>query len=215
MLYLSHPNITAGLYRVLNIVDGTNLVLDSDPFYGLGHAFGVQFQFAWRYTETLGSGLAVSSPAGQENWLKLSAQNINAQSVIASDSFFVREAPTGAQLLSLNGGDHTGQETNNPSISIQIVPAWVSKGGVTHVSLANHSVADRNDFDWITGYGVGDDVPVADAESSGILASSGDGMKYGALSYKTGYGGDDVFLVDFSIDYDTTGPSVTISAIGS
>ena len=215
VLYLSHSNITDGLYQILSIADGTKLALNPDPFYGLGHAFSVNYQFGWRYSETLGSGFAVSSPTGHRNWFKLSAQNVNAQSVITTGDFYLADAPTNADLLSLNGADHNLGATNLPDIALQIVPAWASKGGVSHVRLVNHTQQGRNDFTWTAAFDQNADVAVAQAETSGLSVSAPDGMKYGALAFKTRLDGSGDFIVDFSIRYDTTGPGVTLTAIGS
>ncbi len=65
LLYLSHPNITAGVYRILTIPVAGFVTLTADPFAAGGlDRTGVSFQVVWRYATDTNTAPIVSSSGG-------------------------------------------------------------------------------------------------------------------------------------------------------
>lgn len=211
-IYLSHASITDGFYRINTVVNGTTITLKNDPFAGGGSQTTISYQVAWSFIENMGTAPIVSSGAGTQNFFKARVQDGSANQTDASDSFYVRSAPTGSAYIALDGLDYTGQTFADPALTLAILSAWTNNGGISHVELANHSVQTVNNFTW-TGGGV-EERTLAAAETAGLTASAGDGIKYGRLLFKTQAGGT-ALGVDIDVTVDTAGPSVLFTAYGA
>mgnify|MGYP000622118681 CR=1 FL=1 len=205
-LYVSHGTISDGLYKIATLVSSDRVTLENDPFAGTQS--NISFQVAWAYrTSALNS-----SAGGTENHFKADLEDAGGNNTQAEDSIFVRDAPSGADYVELEGGTFTGTTANDGALTLQILRSWTNNGGVSNVELANHSGQGVNNFTWQSGGGAGE-VALATAEA-GLNASGGDGAKYGRLLLKAATGGLAVG-VDFDITIDSAGPTVSLAAFGS
>lgn len=202
-LYLSHPNITPNLYIIESIQGDGVVTLRNNPFSGLGNLSNIAFQIGWSYTVTIG--------AVGRNYIKVRIEDQNDLATQIEDSYFAAVAPFGADFISLNGGNYTGQVTKLRSFPLQILPAWAHKGGISHVELGPHSVQGANHFTW--GDSTTTERTIASAELSGIKVDSTDGAKFGRLLLKTRSNGTSLGI-DISLVVDTLGPTITLSAFG-
>lgn len=209
-IYLSHASITDGVYKIASVVDGTDITIESNPLDGSGNQTAVAYQVAWSWIGDTSAAPISSSSGGVENFWKFDAQDALSTVTQQEDSFFVRDAPTGADLLEIEGVDYTGQAVSDNLLTLNILRSWVNAGGVSHVEMANHSVEAVNNFTWTSGGGTGE-VTLAVAEA-GLTADAGDGIKYGRLVLKGAPGSSYTVGIDFSITVDTTGPSITLGA---
>ena len=210
-IFLSHASITDGIYVIATVVDGTTITLRSNPFSA--DQTGVAYQVAWKYEQTAGTAPIASSGAGAINYFKAFVQDGSALTTEAVDSFYVRDAPAGADYVALDGGSYTGQTFNDTALTLAVLAAWANKGGVATAELVNHSGQAVNNFTW--GDGGTQERPLTAAETAGLLMSVGDGNKYGALRFRSLEGSASYVDVDLSAVLDTTGPSVVFVAFGA
>ena len=213
-IYLSHATITDGIYLIASVVDGTLLTLVSDPFAGGGDQTGISYQVGWAYTQDAGTAPIVSSGAGTQNYFKVDAEDVNTNATEQSDTFYVRDAPAGADYIALDGGAYTGQLVPDTALTLAILTAWANKGGIATVELADHSGQGVNNFTWTSGGGTAERT-VALAETSGVTATAGDGMKYGRFLFRSLAGSASTLGVDFSVQLDTSGPTIVLTAFGA
>lgn len=212
-LYLSHVSIAAGLYKIGTIPVAGQITLAANPFNGLGNKTGVAYQNGWRYAAVLGTAPLSSSGAGQENFFKVRAQDSVGNQVDASDSIFIRDAPSGAAYVAIQAKTYDGSATTNLlNNTFDILGAWTNRGGVSHIALANHSTQSRNDFTWTTG-GTTEKTTAA-AIAAGLTVAPGDGMKYGQLLLRDLSGSANAVAVDIAINLDTTAPVITMQIFG-
>jgi hypothetical protein len=212
-IYLSHAGISAGIYIIAGIPTAGWVTLRSDPFAGGGNRLNIAYQVGWAYNETIGNAPTVSSSGGTENWFKARVADASGVQAQSEDFFWARNAPAGAQYIALDGLAFNGNPiVTDPNLTLSILSGWANKGGVSHVELAAHSAQGVNNFTF-GGGGTGERTITA-AEGAGLIATGGDGVKYGRLLLKTIDGGQ-ALGVDFSVTVDTTGPSLTLRAFGA
>lgn len=209
-IYLSHANITDGLYIVDSVVNGTNVTIKNNPLNGASNQSNIFYQAAWSKTLAAGVAPSVASAGGTQNWFKGEAQDANPVVSQLEDSFFLRNAPAGATFVSIEGGGYSGGTVSDTALTLAVLASWVNRGGVAFVELANHSVQGVNNFVWTSGLGTGE-VALATAEN-GLTISGGDGQKYGRLIFKAMSGSGLTVGVDIDVDLDTTGPSLVLLA---
>lgn len=203
-MYLSHGLITDGIYAIASVVDSTDVTITGNPLNGQGNQSSVAYQVAWKWEGPAGSVGTGSDASGVNNFGKADAEDGAAAGTQLEDSWYVRDAPTGADYIELQGGDYTGQTVNSFSLTLDILRAWANTGAITHVEMANHSGQGVNNFTWTTGGGTGEKT-LADA-LGGLTAAAGDGVKYGRLLLKGIAGSSTPVGVDISIAIDTAGP---------
>lgn len=215
LLYLSHASITDGRYRIINVdADGQRVLLAQNPFDGGGIKTGIAFQVAWRYLFTAGTSPSASSPAGAINYWKFDGEDDVQNKTQQQDLFYIRDAPTGAAFIAIDGKPYDGSGTTGDNTpTLDLLPAWASKGGVSHVTLANHSVQGRNDF--LFGDNTVTERLLATALGSGLKLSAGDGAKYGRLLLRSLTSATFERAVDIAITLDTTGPQITLFLNGA
>ena len=212
-IYLSHASITDGEYKIASIVDGTNITVVGVPGDGGGNLTGIAYQIAWKYGTNTATAPITSSVAGAQNFVKFDAQDSLLNKTQLESNFYVRDAPAGAAYIELEGGNYTGQTAIDFLLTLVILTGWVNNGGVSHISLANHSVQAVNNFAWQTGGGTGEKT-LADAEG-GLTADAGNGAKYGRLLLKSAAGAATTIGIDIDITVDTTGPVLTLNLYGA
>ena len=215
LIYLSHASITDGRYRIINVdADGQRVLLALNPFDGGGNVSGVAFQVAWRYTFTAGTAPSASSPAGTVNFWKFDGEDDIQNKTQQQDSFYVRDAPAGAAFIAIDGKAFDGAATTGDNTpTLDILPAWANKGGVSHIALANHSTQLRNDF--LFGDNTVSEKPLATVLGGGLKLSAGDGAKYGRLLLRSLSGAAVERAVDIAITLDTTGPQISLFLNGA
>lgn len=211
-IYLSHASLTAGIYKVATIPVAGAITLTSNPLNGSGNKSGISYQVAWRYAGTAGTAPIVSSAGGQINYVKSRVADSQGNVTDSTDTFYVRDAPSGTSFILIDGKDYTGQTTNNTTPTFNLLPSWTNRGGVGFVELANHSVQATNNFRW--GDASVTEKSLATALSSGFTFTAGDGVKYGRLLLKSASGATVIFGVDISITLDTAGPTITFALFG-
>lgn len=209
-IYLSHAALTDGIYEIASVVDAANVTIVNNPL-GADQS-SIAFQVCWMYDTDTGTSPIVSSAGGTQNFWKAEASD-GTNSSQSQDSFYVRDAPSGADYIELESGDYTGQTVADNVLTLDILRLWANAGGISHVALANHSVQTVNNFTWTTLGGTGEQT-LAAAETNGLTASAGDGIKYGRLIFKSESGGFELG-VDIDITIDSAGPTLTLSAQGS
>lgn len=212
-LYISHGTITDGFYIIATVFDATQVTLEADPFDGGGAQTAISFQVGWSYIEQIGTAPIVSDAPGDQNYFKARVQDSGTNETDAEDSFWARDAPAGAAYIDLDGATYTGQTFGDTLLTLLILSAWVSKGGISHVSLANHSVQSVNNFTWTSGGGIAERT-IALAETSGLTCANGAGINYGALEFRTKSGGV-ALSVDIDAIVDSAGPTVVFTAVGA
>lgn len=211
-LYLNHAALTAGLYEIASVVNGTDVTITGNPLNGGGNRTGISYQVGWSYNGTGGTAPITSSSGGTQNYLKMRAADSAANSVDSSDSFYVRDALSGAAFVAIDGKTYDGTATTNQgSPSLDILPSWANRGGISHVALTTHSGQGVNNFTF------GDDTTaektIAAALASDLKLSAGDGIKYGALLLRARAGGV-AYSVDIQITRDSTAPTLTFKLAG-
>ncbi len=209
--YLSHASLTAGVYKVASIVDGTHVTFTGNPLNGAGNKTGIAYQIAWRYDGVAGTAPSVSSSGGQQNYYKVRAADSTPVTTDATDSNFIRDPLSGANFISVNGVSYTGQTINTSTPSFNLLSSWTNRGGVSHVALGAHSVQSTTDFRW--GDTTTSEKTISAALSSGFSMTSGDGAKYGSLKLKSASGGV-IYSVDMDVTIDTSGPVIVLSLVG-
>lgn len=212
-LYISHGTITDGFYIVDSVVDGSHVSLENDPFDGGGSQTNVTFQVGWSFIETIGTAPIVSDAPGDQNYFKARVEDSGTNQTDAEDSFWARDNPGGSAYIALDGANFTGQTFGDALLTLAILAAWTNNGGISHVSLADHSVESTNNFTWTSGGGVAER-SLAAAESSGITCGNGAGINYGAFEFRTKSGGV-ALSVDIDAIVDSAGPVVVFTALGA
>lgn len=212
-LYLSHASLTAGVYKIATVVDGTHVTITSNPLNGSGNQTGVAYQVAWRYTATLGTAPLVSSSGGQINYFKVEVADSLGNTAQTSDTFYIRDAPSGSAYIAIQGVTYDGTGTvSTTSPTFALLAAWTARGGVSHLIFANHSTQSRNDFTW--GDTTTTEKTLAAAVSSGLRTTAGDGTKYGRLLLRTTSGSSNTLGVDIAVVVDSTAPTVVLYLFG-
>jgi hypothetical protein len=212
-LYLSHGSITPGFYAIASIPVAGSVTFVSNPFAAGGtDQSGVSYQVSWKYNGTVGTAPSTSSAGGTQNHYKVRASDSAANQVDAINDNYVRDAPSGTSYVSIDGKDYTGQTTNDSTPSLSILSGWTNNGGISHVSLANHTGQGVNNFTW------SDDTTsektLSSVESGGLKLSSGDGIKYGRLLFYSKTGAAVSVGVDISITLDSTAPTIQMLMFG-
>ncbi|MDA9095406.1 hypothetical protein N9J88_03320 [Porticoccaceae bacterium] len=208
-IYLSHGSITDGIYRVATVVDGTDITITGNPLDGSGNQSNVAYQVAWSWANATSAAPIASSPAGTQNFFKFDADD-GANNTQVEDSFWVADAPANADLIEIEGVDHSGQSVGDNILTLDLLRSWANNGGVAFAEMANHSVQTVNNFTWTSGGGTGE-VSLATA-LAGLTAAAGDGAKYGRLILKAAAGSAHTVAIDIDVTVDTSGPSLTLSA---
>lgn len=211
-IYLSHASLTAGVYKIATLPSAGKLTLTSNPLNGQGNKTNISYQVGWKYDLTFGTSPMSSDGTGVQNFFKVRASDSSPAQTDAVDSTFVRDAPSGANYISIDGKDFTGQITNDSTPSISILAAWANNGGISHVAFTNHSVqtgsTDFRHSDATTG-----EKTIATTESNGLSLTAGDGAKFGRILLKATPGGVSVG-VDLEMTLDTSGPVITMVLAG-
>jgi len=212
-LYISHATITDGFYIILALVSTDRVTLENDPFMAGGNQTAISFQVGWSFIETIGTAPIVSDAPGDQNYFKARVDDSGANQTDAEDSFWARDALTGAAYIALDAADYTGQTFGDTLLTLAILAGWTNQGGISHVTLANHSVQSVNDFTWTSGGGIAEKT-LAAAETSGITCGNGAAINYGALEFRTKSGGV-ALSVDIDAIVDSAGPTVVFVAVGA
>ena len=208
-IYLSHGSITAGLYLIGSITNGTTIVLGSDnPF--IANQTAVSFQVSWKYNGVAGTAPSVSSVGGSQNYLKATLTD-GANPTTLVENHFVRDALTGSAYIAIGGQNFTGATTAALPQTLSLLSSWANKGGISHVALAVHSVQAVNNFTF--GDATTTEKTRAAAETSGLALTGADGIKYGRVLLRSKAGGAAVG-VDISMTLDTVGPNIVFSLRG-
>lgn len=212
-IYLSHADLTDGIYPIATVPSGTTITLANNPLDGSGNKTSIIYQVAWTYFQTAGTTPMVSSSGGTQNWFKFDAEDGSANDTQQESDFYVRDAPSGASYIAIEGASYTGQTVADNILTLAILSGWANQGGISHVELANHSVQSVNNFTWTTLGGTGEQT-LAAAETNGLTASAGDGAKYGRLLLKSESGGT-ALGVDFDLTVDSAGPTISLVLVGA
>ena len=212
-LYISHGTITDGFYLVDSLVSTDRVKLQNDPFDGGGAQTNITFQVGWSFVEAIGTAPIVSDVPGDQNYFKARVQDSGTNETDAEDSFWARDALTGAAYIALDAADYTGQTFGDTLLTLAILAGWTNQGGISHVTLANHGVQSVNNFTWTVGGGIAEKT-LAAAETSGLTCANGAGINYGALEFRTKSGGV-ALSVDIDAIVDSAGPTVVFIALGA
>ena len=212
-IYLSHATISDGFFIIATVPTGTTFTLESDPFAGGGNQTSISFQVGWSFIETIGTAPIVSDAPGDENFFKARVQDSGTNETDAEDSFFARDALAGSAYIALDGANFVGVTFGDTLLTLVILSAWANNGGISHVTLVNHSVQGVNNFTWTTG-GDTAERTFASAESSGLTCANGAAINYGALEFRTKSGGV-ALAVDIDAIVDSAGPTVVFTAVGA
>jgi hypothetical protein len=209
--YLSHGSLTAGVYQIATIPDGTHVTVVGNPLDGTGNQTGIAYQITWSYDATAGTAPTASSSDGQINHFKVRASDSGGNETEVTDTNYVRDAPAGADFVAVDGKSYTGETTNDPAPAFNLLSAWTNRGGVSHVALGAHSIEAVTDFRW--GDTTTGEKTLAAALAGGFSLTAGDGQKYGSLKVKSKAGGV-IFSVDMDIVLDTAAPTIVMSLVG-
>jgi len=214
-IYLSHANLTAGVYQIASLPAAGQFTLTSNPLNGQGNKSAISYQIAWRFAGTAGTAPSASSGAGTQNFYKVRASDSGGNVTDASDNNYIEDAPSGLSFISIGGKSYNGQAINTPTPSLSILSGWTNNGGITHVEFTTHSVqTSKSDFRHSDGSLT--EKTIAVAESNGLnltTGTPGDGVKYGRVLLKSKTGGV-VVGVDLDIVLDTTGPTIVLQLTG-
>lgn len=210
-IYLSHASITDGIYVIATVVNGTTVTLRNNPF--ASNQSNIAYQVAWKYEQTAGTAPIGTSGAGQINYFKADVQDGNSLVSQASDSFYVRDAPSNEAYIALDGLSYSGATFFDVNLTLGVLSAWANKGGIATVQLTNHSGQGVNNFTF--GGGGTTERTLATAETQGLVMSAGDGLKYGALRFRTLEASSAFLDVNLTATLDTTGPAVVFVAYGA
>jgi len=213
-MYFSHASITDGFFILASVVDGTDITLESDPFDGGGNLTDeITYQVGWSFIEAIGTAPIVSDAPGDQNYFKARVQDSGTNETDAEDSFWARDALSGAAYIALDGATYVGQTFGDTLLTLAILAGWTNQGGISHVTLANHSVQVVNNFTWTVGGGIAEKT-LAAAETSGLTCANGAAINYGALEFRTKSGGV-ALSVDIDAIVDSAGPTVVFTAVGA
>jgi hypothetical protein len=211
-LYLSHADLTAGIYEIATIPISGAVTLTTNPLNGLGNKTGISYQVAWTYNATAGTAPMSSDGTGVLNYFKVRASDSGSNQTDATESTYVRDAPSGSSYISIDGKSYTGQTTNDATPSFALLSAWTNNGGVSHIAFTNHSV-QTGSTDFKHGDGSTTEKTTAATESGGLSFTAGDGQKYGRILLKSKAGGTTIG-VDLDMIVDTGGPVITMVLAG-
>jgi hypothetical protein len=211
-IYLSHANLTAGVYEIATLPAAGDFTLVSNPLNGQGNKTGISYQVAWSYSATAGVSPMSSDGTGVQNFVKVRASDSGANQTDFSDSQYVRDAPSGSSYISIDGKAFTGQTTNDTTPTFSLLSSWTNNGGVSHIAFTNHSVQTGN-TDFRHSDGTTSEKTTTTTESNGLSFTAGDGQKYGRILLMSKSGGTSVG-VDLDMIVDTGGPTISISATG-
>jgi hypothetical protein len=212
-IYASGGGITAGVFKILTIPDGTHLTFVSNPWNGGGDQTGISWQVAWKFNFVLGTSPSVSSSGGTLNYAKFQAEDSLNNAVQQSDTIYIRDPLTGTAYIAIGGHNYDGSETTTTiANTFALLGAWTNKGGVSHIAFANHSGQGVNNFTW--GDNSTSEKAIASALSSGLKVSAGDGMKYGRLLLRSLGGSSNNVGVDIAILLDSTAPAISLYLFG-
>lgn len=211
-IYLSHGSITDGIYLLASIVDSEDVTIEGNPLDGAGNKSDVAYQIAWSWEGPTDAAPIVHSGPGSRNFFKFDADDgaVNSQ---AEDSFWIADAPSGADFVEIEGVAYSGQTVSDNVLALDILRSWSNNGGISHVEMASHSVESVNNFTWTSGGGTGE-VTLATA-LAGLTASAGDGAKYGRLVFKGKSGSSYTVAVDIDVTVDTSGPVLALSLLAA
>jgi len=212
-LYLSHATITDGFYILDSVPSGSEVTIENDPFAGGGNQTAISFQVGWSYIEAIGTSPIVSDGPGDQNFFKARVEDSGNNQSDAEDSFWARNAPSGSAYIALDGANFTGQTFGDTLLTLAVLAAWTNNGGISHVTLANHSTEGVNNFTWSSGGGVAERT-LALAEGSGLTCGNGAAINFGALEFRTKSGGV-ALSVDIDATVDSAGPTVVFTAVGA
>lgn len=211
-IYLSHASLTAGVYEIATIPNGTTFTLVANPLNGSGNQTNINYQVAWTYSLTFGVAPMSSDGTGVQNFFKVQADDSGSNQTQATDSCYVRDAPSGSSYISIDGKSYTGQTTNDTTPSFSLLSAWTNNGGVSHIAFTAHSVQTGN-TDFKHGDGTTSEKTTSATEAAGLSFTAGDGQKYGRILLKSKAGGVSVG-VDLDMIVDTGGPTITMTLTG-
>jgi hypothetical protein len=211
-IYLSHANLTAGVYVIATLPSAGKFTLETNPLNGQGNKTGISYQVAWRYSATAGVSPMSSDGTGVQNFFKVRVSDSGANQTDASDSAYVRDAPAGSSYISIDGKSYTGQTTNDPTPAFALLSGWTNNGGVSHIAFTNHSV-QTGSTDFRHSDGTTGEKTTATTESNGLSFTAGDGQKYGRILLKAKASGVSVG-VDLDMIVDTGGPTIVMSLVG-
>ncbi len=211
-IYLSHGNITDGVYQLASVVNGTDVTITGNPLNGSGAQSNIAYQIAWSFVGPTSAAPILSNAAGDQNFFKFDATD-GAVGTQQEQDFWVADAPAGAAFVEIEGGDYTGQTVTDHLLTLVLITGWTNSGGISHVALANHSGQVVNNFTWTSGGGTGENT-LAVAEA-GLTADAGDGIKYGRLIFRALSGSANTVEVDFSVTVDTTGPVISLTLLAA
>lgn len=218
ILVIAHASLNAGApgaYIIASIVNGTTLTLVGNPFNTTGNKTNISYQVGWRIGVTAGTTLSsVSSAGGTANYIKERMLDSATNVLEASNIIYFRDAPSDGSLVTLNGTNAGIAQVNGITItpSLNVLPAWTNKGGVSHMQWANHGVSGSNDFRW-------DDnsqgeKPIAELANA-LKLTAGDGLKRGRLVLRAASSSATVVNVDLAYLIDSTAPDVRMRYLGA
>lgn len=213
-IYLSHASLTAGVYKIATLPAAGEFTLETNPLNGQGDKTNISYQVAWKFDGVAGTAPLASSAGGQINYWKVRAEDSTNVVTDASDTSYVRDAPsTATDYILIDGKAYTGQTSNTNSPSLSILPGWTNNGGIVIVSFAAHSVQTGN-TDFRHSDGTTGEKALSVAEANGLNLTAGDGQKYGRIIFKAKAGGVSVG-VDVDMLIDTTGPAIVMQLLGN
>ncbi len=201
-IYLSHSNITDGLYSVSS-VSGANLTLGSD--YTFGAQTGVLFQIGWRLVTKTNTSPFVSSLSGQINFIQVKGKDGSGNAGSQEENFYVRNNPS--DIIELDGLFYTGKTLATTTVPIAFFISWANKGGAATVAI----------FDTVLGEGGGSGQVTEITEAAigsvtQIVLSSGDAKKSFTVRFRSKTGSTDFVDVLCDVTLDTTPVTANIIA---
>lgn len=211
-IYLSHASITAGIYQIASVVNGTDLTIVSNPLNGQGNKTGISYQIGWQYDGTAGTSPIISSAGGQQVFFKVRASDGASNQTDTSDSAYFRDALSGSSYISIGGQSYNGGVTNDATPTLDILSGWTNRGGISHVVLANHSTQGVNHFTWSDDSTT--EKTIASVLAGGMKITGADGAKYGQIKFRSASGSGVEVAVDISMTLDTTGPTIAMQLAG-
>lgn len=211
-IYVSHGSISDQVVKV-TVIDGTNVTMVPNPFNGSGNQTGISYQVAWRSLLTAGTSPTTSSSGGTQNFYKARLDDSAGNHGDLSESNYLRTAPSGTSYIAINSVSYTGlNRVSTLTPTIDILTAWTNRGGISTVSLANHSSQSVNNFTFDDNST--SEKAIASVLSGGLKISSGDGNKYGQLRFRSLLGSSIIVSVDIDVLLDTTAPGITFAVFG-
>lgn len=213
-VWVNHGSITAKAAEIESIPNGSSVILlaAGNPF--TADATNVSFQVAWRYQYTAGTAPSVSSAGGSSNFLKARLSDSAGNQATLEEVQVIKDQPVGAAFVSLQGQAYNGGATirfTSPVLAV-LSSYGANNGGITAIALANNGSTGLNTATW--GDATTAEKTFAQAISSGLTLTGGDGAKSGRLVLKTRMGAPAGINVDWAITLDTVGPSIVFTVAG-